>query len=71
MLPGRVSGDREPADKVINEIKAIGGEAIALEADVSQEAPVQAMCAKFLERYERIAILVANAAFRKAQPSPI
>jgi len=53
-------GDREPADKLVREIQAMSGEAIALEADVSQETAVKAMFAKFLGRYGRIDILASR-----------
>jgi glucose 1-dehydrogenase len=39
-------GPREPADEVVAEISGAGGRAIALEADVSNEAQVQAMFAQ-------------------------
>ncbi|MEM9542061.1 MAG: SDR family oxidoreductase [Cyanobacteria bacterium P01_E01_bin.42] len=53
------------ADAVVEEIKAKGGEAIALQADVSQEDQVQAMFAKMYEAYGTIDILVNNAGLQR------
>jgi glucose 1-dehydrogenase len=39
-------GSREPADEVVAEISGAGGQAIAIEADVSKEEQVQAMFAQ-------------------------
>ncbi|MGK7925217.1 MAG: SDR family oxidoreductase [Spirulina sp.] len=53
------------ADAVVEEIKAKGGEAIALQADVSQEDQVLAMFAKMYEAYGTIDILVNNAGLQR------
>ena len=53
------------ADKVVEEIKANGGEAIAIQADVSQEDQVKKMFAKMIETYGTIDILVNNAGIQK------
>ncbi|MFB2646064.1 3-oxoacyl-[acyl-carrier-protein] reductase [Raphidiopsis sp. BLCC-F218] len=49
------------AEKVVSEIIASGGEAIALQADVSQADQVEDMVNKTLEKFNRIDLLVNNA----------
>lgn len=51
----------QEAEDVVQAISAGGGEAIAIQADVSQEDQVQALFAKMLEAYGTIDILVNNA----------
>ena len=46
------------ADKVAEEINAAGGEAIAFQASVTDEAKVSAMVAETIERWGRVDILV-------------
>jgi glucose 1-dehydrogenase len=58
-------GRRENAERMVEEIRGAGGEAIALQADVSQEAAVQAMFDRFAEAFGRIDILVANAGIQQ------
>jgi glucose 1-dehydrogenase len=53
------------AQEVVAEIKASGGEAIAYQADVSDEAQVQAMFAEIFRQYGTIDILVNNAGLQK------
>lgn len=55
----------EEADKVVAEIAAAGGEAFAVEADVSDEAAVEAMFAKTVERFGAVDVVVANAGMQK------
>jgi glucose 1-dehydrogenase len=55
-------GPREPADEVVAEIRGSGGRALAIEADVSDEAAVQAMFAQAAaELGGPVDILVNNA----------
>ena len=54
-------GSSEAAEKVVAEIKAAGGEAIANGADVSSEEQVDAMIKQTLDQWGRIDILVNNA----------
>lgn len=49
------------ADAVVAEITAMGGQAIAVNADVSQEAAVEAMVAQTIAQFGRIDVLVNNA----------
>ncbi len=50
------------ARKVADEIKAKGGEALALETDITSEASTTEMAHKTLERFGKIDILLNNAA---------
>jgi glucose 1-dehydrogenase len=53
------------AQKVANDIKAAGGEAIAIYADVSNEAQVEAMFAETFKQLGTIDILVNNAGMQR------
>lgn len=55
----------EAAEAVVAEIVAMGGEAIALQADVSQEAEVEALVKATQDNLGRIDILVNNAGITK------
>ncbi|MFC2009282.1 SDR family NAD(P)-dependent oxidoreductase [Chloroflexota bacterium] len=57
-----VGRNASTCDQLVAEIKAGGGNAVAIQADVSQEADVAAMVSTAMERFERIDILVNNAA---------
>jgi NAD(P)-dependent dehydrogenase (short-subunit alcohol dehydrogenase family) len=52
---------QEAADRVVAEVVAAGGEAIASVTSVTDEAGVDAMVAEIMERWGRIDILVNNA----------
>ncbi len=55
----------DDAQAVVDEIKANGGNAIALAADVSNEAQVQEMFRKMIEAFGTIDILINNAGLQK------
>ncbi len=55
----------ESANQVVEEIRAAGGRAIVLSADVSDEDQVKAMYADLFEAYGTIDILVANAGLQR------
>ncbi|HYW94658.1 MAG TPA: SDR family oxidoreductase [Bacteroidales bacterium] len=55
----------DPADEVVDKIKEGGGDAIAIEADVSQEEDVKKLFAKTIEAYGTVHILVNNAGIQK------
>ncbi|SDD24108.1 glucose 1-dehydrogenase [Mucilaginibacter pineti] len=57
--------NHDAADATVAEIKAAGGEAIAIQADVSHEEEVKAMFAQMFETYGTIDILVNNAGLQK------
>jgi glucose 1-dehydrogenase len=54
-------GHAEEAERVVRDIEALEGQALAMHADVSSEAEVLAMMEAFCTRFGRIDILVANA----------
>ncbi len=58
----------ETADEVVNEIKSNGGNAIALQADVSNESQVLAMYQDLYKAFGTIDILVNNAGLQKDSP---
>jgi glucose 1-dehydrogenase len=58
-------GTTEQAEKVVEEIRAEGGKAIALQADVSSEEQVKKMYADLFSEYGTIDILVANAGLQR------
>ncbi len=63
-----VAATAAAAEQVVAGIHALGGTAITLQADVSQEAEVEAMVAGFLARFGRLDILVANAGIQRDAP---
>jgi glucose 1-dehydrogenase len=58
----------EDAQAVVDTIKANGGNAIALQADVSNEAQVKAMFQEMYKAFGTIDILVNNAGLQKDSP---
>ena len=60
--------NRAEVDAVVAEIESRGGRALALMADVSDEAAVQRMVGAVADRLGRIDILVNNAAVRPEKP---
>ncbi len=54
-------GNQAAADAVVAEIAGAGGQAVALQADVSQQAEVEQLFKAVLERFGKIDILVNNA----------
>jgi 3-oxoacyl-[acyl-carrier protein] reductase len=55
------AGNVAAAQDTINEITALGGEAISIQADVAQAESVDALLKQTLEAYGRVDILVNNA----------
>lgn len=55
-------GHREAADGVVRGIEEAGGEAVALQADVSDPAAAEGLVRKAAARWERLDIVVNNAA---------
>jgi glucose 1-dehydrogenase len=55
----------KPAEEVVAQIKAKGGNAVALGADVSNENEVVAMFRDVISRYGTVDILVANAGLQR------
>jgi 3-oxoacyl-[acyl-carrier protein] reductase len=58
----------EDADQVCSQIKATGGRALALQADVSKSAEVSGMMAEIHSKLGDISILVNNAGISRPQP---
>jgi glucose 1-dehydrogenase len=61
-------GKEDAATEVVNRIRAGGGTAIAIQADVSKDDQVQAMFKGMLEEFGTIDILVNNAGMQKDSP---
>jgi glucose 1-dehydrogenase len=59
---------QEEADRVVQEIAALGRRAIAVRADVSQEAQVEAMFREAIAQLGTVDILVNNAGLQKDAP---
>jgi glucose 1-dehydrogenase len=57
--------NRVEAEQLVNEIEADGGEAMAIQADVGQEADVQRMFRQMIDAWGSIEILVANAGIQR------
>ncbi len=55
------ASSQESADRVVAEIQAMGSEAIALAADVSQSDQVDSLIAAVMEKWGQIDVLVNNA----------
>ncbi len=62
--------DPGAADRVVGEIRAAGGQAMAVKADVSREDEVQAMFRAAIAAYGTIHILVNNAGIQRDAPFP-
>ena len=59
---------REDADKVVQEIRAAGGQAEAFMADIVDPAAVKAMVEGVVKRFGSVDLLVLNASQRKETP---
>jgi glucose 1-dehydrogenase len=57
--------EAEEAHKIVDDIKLAGGEAIAIQANVSKEDDVKAMFSQMFEEFGTIDILVNNAGLQK------
>ncbi|MBE9205286.1 SDR family oxidoreductase [Nostoc sp. LEGE 06077] len=60
--------EAQEAQKIVDNIKANNGEAIAIQADVSKEDEVKAMFSQTLQHFGTIDILVNNAGLQKDSP---
>jgi len=61
-------GDRAPADETAHIIEGIGGKAIVIEADVSQEDQVEAMFSQAISHFGTLHIVVSNAGLQADAP---
>ncbi|MCE7065061.1 SDR family oxidoreductase [Dyadobacter sp. CY326] len=55
------AGSQDVAEQLVNEIKGQGGDALAIQADVSNSAQVKAMFDTAIAHYGRIDVLINNA----------
>ena len=60
-LISSIAPEKDNADAVVAEIEALGGQAIALEADCSQPDQIKAMFKAIKEKWGRCDVLVNNA----------
>src|SRR5690348_4716084 len=60
--------DAEAAERTVGEVKAAGGEAIAVQADISDADAVQALVRATVDRFGRVDVVVANAAASAFKP---
>ena len=63
-----VRSNRAEADRVIGEIEAAGGKAVAVLGDIADPKVAEALAAAALKAFGRIDILVNNAALRREKP---
>src|SRR5256712_8174480 len=63
-------GNADAAYRVVDEVKATGSEALAIRADVSKEADVEAMFAEVQRAWAGIDILVSNAGLQRDAAVP-
>ncbi|HEY1786220.1 MAG TPA: SDR family NAD(P)-dependent oxidoreductase [Pirellulales bacterium] len=63
------SRSRDEAQQTVADIKALGGRALAVEADVADDTAVRAMVAKAVETFGRLDLLVNNAATTRFIPA--
>ena len=61
--------DRDGAHDTVETVKANGGKAIAVEADVSKEEGIQKLVETAVEQFGSLDVLVNNAGFSKGAPS--
>lgn len=59
------NGSHKQAQAVVEEITAMGGSAIALQADVSKAEPAKTLIDEVLEKFGRVDILVNNAGINR------
>ena len=62
------AGRQEPADRLVEEIKQAGGEAIAIQADVRKAAEVKSLFDKALAQFGHIDVVVNNAGIMLTKP---
>jgi 3-oxoacyl-[acyl-carrier protein] reductase len=62
------SSSKEGADKVVANIKAKGGEAIAVQANVAKEADIEKLFAEAKKAYGKVDVLVNNAGIYEFGP---
>ena len=63
------ANDLEPPEGTLEELKAIGAEALSLPGDVSDEASVRAMVEAVIDEFGRVDVLVNNAGISAIVPA--
>jgi glucose 1-dehydrogenase len=58
----------QDAEEIVDEIVRLGGEAIAVQADVSNSGMVRSMVQKVVERFGKLSVLVNNSGVEKGSP---
>jgi enoyl-[acyl-carrier protein] reductase III len=59
----------DEASNLVSELKAMGRKAIALQANVADEASVKAMATEFLQHFDKVDFLISNAASGVLKPA--
>jgi len=59
----------DEAAKLVDELKAMGRKAIALQANVADESSVNAMANEFLQHFDKVDFLISNAASGVLKPA--
>ena len=62
------SGHAAQAEAVVGEIRAVGGQAIAVQADVAEEADVERLFQRTLEQFGAVHVVVNNAGIMPLSP---
>lgn len=62
------AGNREHAEEVVSGIQALGGEAVAIRADISRVAEVERLFSEALAAFGRLDVLVNNAGIMITKP---
>src|SRR6478752_5167200 len=62
------SSSKTGADKVVREIKAAGGKAVAVQADMANKADIERLFAEAKKAFGRVDILVNNACIYEIAP---
>lgn len=62
------STSKEGADRIVGEIVAAGGKAVAIQANVSKESDIQRLVSKAMEAFGSLDILINNAGIYGATP---
>ena len=59
---------REDGEEVAESVRSLGGDAIVVQADVSDRAAVDAMVAETVDHFGRLDVVVANAYYSRREP---
>jgi 3-oxoacyl-[acyl-carrier protein] reductase len=62
------AGNADPANKVVAEIKAAGGQAVGVQADVSKQPDVERLFQKALETFGKLSVVVNSAGIMPLSP---